>query len=91
MPTEKRITEQPDEVKRYRFKGAAGEYVYAGDFDNATRCFLDATERCLAAERREQALLLRLNAADQRIDELVAKLASVSRGPCKLIIGDELP
>ncbi|WP_225571195.1 hypothetical protein [Pseudomonas sp. Y24-6] len=70
MPTENRITEQPDEVKRYRFKGAAGEYVYAGDFDAATRCFLDAAERCLAAERREQALHLRLNAADQRIDDL---------------------
>lgn len=70
MPTENRITETHDEVKRYRFKGAAGEYVYAGDFDNATRCFLDAAERSLAAERREQALQLRLNAADQRIDEL---------------------
>ena len=91
MPTENRITEQPDEVKRYRFKGAAGEYVYAGDFDNATRLFSDATESCLAAERREQALHLRLNEADQRIDELVAQLATVSRGPCKLIIGDELP
>ena len=42
----------------------------------------------LTAER--DALRLRLNAADQRIDELVAKLANVSRGPCKLIIGDEL-
>ncbi|MGH8388216.1 MAG: hypothetical protein ACRESJ_22470 [Pseudomonas sp.] len=70
MPTENRITEQPDEVKRYRFKGAAGEYVYAGDFNNATRHFLDAAERCFAAERREQALHQRLNAADQRIDEL---------------------
>ncbi len=45
------------EVNRYRFKGAAGEYVYAADFDNASRLFLDATERCIAAERREQALL----------------------------------
>lgn len=79
MPTENRITEQPDEVKRYRFKGAAGEYVYAGDFDNATRCFLDANERCVAAERREQALHLRLNAADQRIDELTA--AGADRSP----------
>lgn len=73
MTTENRITERPDEVKRYRFKGAAGEYVYAGDFDAATRCFLDAAERCLAAERREQALQLRLNAADQRIDELTQR------------------
>ena len=68
MPTENKPTQS--EVKRYRFKGAAGEYVYAGEFDNAVRCFLDAAERCLAAERREQALQQRLNAADQRIDEL---------------------
>ena len=72
MPTENRITEQPNEVKRYRFKGAAGEYVYAADFDAATRCFLDAVERCLAAERREQALQLHLNAADERVDHLEA-------------------
>lgn len=50
------------EVKRYRFKGAAGEYVYAGDFDNAAQCFLTAAEGCVAAERREAALQLRLNA-----------------------------
>lgn len=96
------------EVKRYRFKGAAGEYVYAGDFDNAAQCFLTAAEGCVAAERREtaaqkelgrykeayrgavkgrsafrdsvrrlraerDALQLRLNAADQRIDELTAQ------------------
>jgi len=60
-----------ESVKRYRFKGAAGEYVYASDFDNAARCFLDAAERCLAAERREQALQQRLTVQDQRVDELV--------------------
>ncbi|WP_434676181.1 hypothetical protein [Pseudomonas sp. D3-10] len=59
-----------ESVKRYRFKGAAGEYVYAGDFDNAARCFLDATERCLAAERREQALQQRLTVQDQQNDQL---------------------
>lgn len=57
MPTENRTTEKPDEVKRYRFKGAAGEYVYASDFDRATA--------------KRDALQLRLNAADQRIDELI--------------------
>ncbi|MEO6680116.1 MAG: hypothetical protein ABIO21_22470 [Pseudomonas sp.] len=43
----------------------------------------------LRAER--DALQLRLNAADQRIDELVAELAKVRLGPCKMIVGDELP
>ncbi|MDF2795539.1 MAG: hypothetical protein K0S85_3292 [Pseudomonas orientalis] len=37
------------------------------------------------------ALQQRLNAADQRIDELVAELAKVRQGPCKMIVGDELP
>lgn len=55
MPTENRNTEQPAEVKRYRFKGAAGEYVYAADLDRIT------------AER--DALQQRLNVADQRVDE----------------------
>jgi hypothetical protein len=76
MPTENKV--QP-EVKRYRFKDAAGEYVYAGEFDNAVRCFLDAAERCIAAERREAELQLRLNAADQRIDELTAKPSDAER------------
>ncbi|MGY2186156.1 hypothetical protein [Pseudomonas sp. SDO5591_S426] len=70
------------EVMRWKLKGfipgVEGEskavfqpvVVLAEDYDKATRLFLDAAERCLAAERREQALQLRLNAADQRIDEL---------------------
>lgn len=61
------------DVKRYRFKGAAGEYVYAGDFDDAMRSFLKAAELCLDAERREAALQQRLNTADQRIDEMTAR------------------
>jgi hypothetical protein len=84
MPRENRIAEPQTEVRRYRFKGAASEYVYAADFDNATRCFLDAAERCLAAERREQALQLRLNAADQRVDVLEAQLCRLSK------IGDQI-
>lgn len=46
------------------------EVVLASAFDGATRLFLDAAERCVAAERREKELQQRLNAADQRIDEL---------------------
>ena len=73
MPIEKRFTDKPDEVKRHRLRGAAG------DFDNAT-------ERSLAAERREQALQLRLSAAEQRIDDGVgrdwsADLLDYSRTP----------
>lgn len=43
----------------------------------------------LQAER--DALQLRLNAADQRIDDLLAEIARVRLGPCKMIVGDELP
>jgi hypothetical protein len=51
--------------------------VLADDFDR------------IAAER--DALQLRLNAADQRIDDISAEIAAVRQGPCKMIIGDELP
>lgn len=44
--------------------------VQAEDFDNATRLFLDAAERCVAAERREKELQQRLTAADERADLL---------------------
>lgn len=70
------------EVMRWKLKGfipgVEGEskavfqpvVVLAEDYDNAVRLFLDAAERCVAAERREQALQQSLNIADQRIDEL---------------------
>ncbi len=51
----------------------AGEgryFVLAEDFDNATRLFLDAAERCVASERREKELQQRLTAADEREDAL---------------------
>ncbi|WP_095059283.1 hypothetical protein [Pseudomonas sp. Irchel s3f7] len=41
--------------------------------------------------RRADELQQRLNAADQRIDELLAEIATVRQGPCKMIVGDELP
>jgi len=70
-----------NEVMRWKLKGfipgVEGEskavfqpvVVLAEDYDSAARLFLDAAERCLAAERREAALQLRLNVADQRNDE----------------------
>lgn len=65
--------------------------VLRADFDNATRLFLDAAERCVASERREKELQQRLTAADQEIDDLRAELKAVRLGPCKMIVGDELP
>lgn len=59
-----------NDVKRYTFKGAAGEYVYAAAFDKAVRCFLDSAERCIGAERREASLQKRLTDADETIDQL---------------------
>lgn len=41
--------------------------------------------------RRADELQQRLTAADQEIDDLRAELAAVSLGPCKMIVGDELP
>jgi hypothetical protein len=81
-----------NEVMRWKLKGfipgVEGEskavfqpvVVLAEDYDNATRLFLDAAERCLAAERREQALQLRLNAVDQRIDELTQRQSENPEG-----------
>lgn len=43
------------------------------------------------AIKERDALQIRLNAADQRVDELTAELARVRLGPCKMIVGDELP
>lgn len=70
------------EVKRWKLKGflpgVEGEckavfqptVVMAEDFDNVTRLFLDAAERCVASERREKELQQRLTAADERADVL---------------------
>ncbi len=41
--------------------------------------------------RRADELQQRLNAADQRIDDLLAQVEKLRQGPCKLITGDELP
>ncbi len=48
-----------EEIKRYRFKGAAGEYVYSADYD-AAQSELAALREELAAEKKWY---------DQEIDE----------------------
>jgi len=37
------------------------------------------------------ALQQRLTIADQRVDDLLAEIAALRQGPCKMIAGDELP
>ncbi len=54
--------------------------VQAEDFDNATRLFLDAAERCSASERREKELQQRLTAADERADVLEGALSELLAG-----------
>ena len=80
------------EVKRWKLKGflpgVEGEckavfqptVVMAEDFDNATRLFLDAAERCVASERREKELQRRLTAADERADVLEGELRELLAG-----------
>jgi hypothetical protein len=51
--------------------------VQAEDFDNATRLFLDAAERCSASERREKELQQCLTAADERADVLEGLVGEV--------------
>ncbi|WP_339518880.1 hypothetical protein [Pseudomonas proteolytica] len=41
--------------------------------------------------RRADELQQLLTAADQQIDDLRAELKAVRLGPCKMIVGDELP
>ncbi|MFL6873833.1 hypothetical protein ACJ6YJ_03395 [Pseudomonas marginalis] len=47
-------------------------------------------KHALAIKERD-ALQQRLTDADQEIDDLRAELKAVRLGPCKMIVGDELP
>ena len=91
MPTENRISEPRTEVKRYRFKGAAGEYVYSADFDRVA-AERDGLQLSLTtADQTIDDLQTAIARRNQRIEELVAEIATVRQGPCKMIVGDELP
>ena len=53
---------------------------------------VESLERQREAELRNgQDLQQRLTAANQQIDDLRTELAAVRLGPCKMIVGDELP
>ena len=53
------------------------EVVVASAFDEATRLFLDAAERCVASERREKELQALLTAADERADVMTTALSRI--------------
>ena len=53
------------------------DVVMASAFDEASRLFLDAAERCVASERREKELQQRLTAADERADVLDGLIGEV--------------
>lgn len=55
-----------DDVKRYRFKGAAGEYVYANDFDAALAREAALREELADREADVRAHAGRRVAAEQR-------------------------
>ena len=55
------------------------DVAMASAFDEATRLFLDAAERCVAAERRENELQQRLTAADELADTM-GGLLRLARG-----------
>lgn len=57
------------------------DVVMASAFDEATRMFLDAAERCVASERREKELQQRLTAVDERWGELISAVRSINRSP----------
>lgn len=74
------------EVKRYQFKGAAGEYVYANDFDRVTAERDVLAQNLKFAEEGSQsfaeecdALQQRLTAADERADVLTADVREKER------------
>lgn len=74
------------EVKRYQFKGAAGEYVYANDFDRVTAERDVLAQNLKFAEEGSQsfaeecdALQQRLTAADERADVQQQRLTELQR------------
>lgn len=91
------------EVKRWKLKGflpgVEGEckavfqpfVVIADDFDRVT-AERDGLQLSLTtADQTIDDLQAAIARRNRRIDELVAEIAKVRQGPCKMIVGDELP
>lgn len=51
----------------------------------------DRDEQLHALEQSRRSHFENAQAAERRIDDLLAEIATVRQGPCKMIIGDELP
>ena len=65
--------------------------VRASDFDRVA-AERDGLQLSLTtADQTIDDLQTAIGRRNQRIDELVAELAKVRQGPCKMIVGDELP
>ncbi|CEL28670.1 hypothetical protein [Pseudomonas fluorescens] len=66
-------------------------YVLASEFDRVT-AERDGLQLALnTADQTIDDLQTAIGRRNQRIEELVEELANVRQGPCKLIVGDELP
>lgn len=67
------------------------DVVMAVEFDRVT-AERDGLQLALnTAEQTIDDLQTAIGRRNQRIDELVAELEKVRQGPCKMIVGDELP
>ena len=60
-----------ESVKRYRFKGAAGEYVYAADFDRVSAENLALQQRLTVQDQREDDFKLLLRSAETVIGQFM--------------------
>lgn len=67
------------------------EVVLASEFDRVT-AERDGLQLSLTtADQTIDDLQAAIARRNRRIDELVAEMATVRQGPCKMIVGDELP
>ena len=80
--------------------GALGavEIVRASDLDRVTAerdalqlLLNDRDEQLHTLEQSRRSHFDNAQAAERRIDDLLAEIATVRQGPCKMIVGDELP
>lgn len=51
----------------------------------------DRDEQLHTLEQSRRSHFDNAQAAERRIDDLLAEIATVRQGPCKMIVGDELP
>ena len=86
MPTENKLIPPLPEVKRWQLKGFLPGVE--GESKAVFRPVVVLADDFDRVEAERDALQQRLNAADH---DLLAEIAAVRQGPCKMIVGDELP